>query len=107
MNEPIKEAFDMLFSDMGLSEHDAAFKVFALGWKIGSMHQRKSSINHEESHALWLEKTEWVQETSQGKELGLHRADVLRNRIQHLQRENAILKRCLFQAQQAAKDLLP
>ncbi len=47
MNEPIKEAFDMLFSDMCLSEHDAAFKVFALGWKIGAIHERRSAIDHE------------------------------------------------------------
>lgn len=33
----------------------------------------------------WLEKTEWVQETSEPSELGLHRADVLRRRIEQLE----------------------
>lgn len=30
----------------------------------------------------WTEKTEWVQETAQVHELGRHRADVLRSRIE-------------------------
>jgi len=35
----------------------------------------------------WIKKTEWVQETCQPKELGRHRADVLRMRIEALQAE--------------------
>lgn len=33
----------------------------------------------------WLQKTEWVQNTSRPQELGKHRADVLRERIEALQ----------------------
>lgn len=33
----------------------------------------------------WHDKTEWVQETSRPEELGMHRADVLRNRIADLE----------------------
>lgn len=37
----------------------------------------------------WIEKTEWVQETVQPKELGKHRADVLRERIEALEKDAA------------------
>ena len=33
----------------------------------------------------WLAKTEWVQETAQARDLGKHRADVMRERIESLQ----------------------
>jgi hypothetical protein len=36
----------------------------------------------------WLDKTKWVQQTCQTHELGLHRADILRNRIEALTAEN-------------------
>jgi hypothetical protein len=32
----------------------------------------------------WHNKTDWVQETAQPLELGMHRADVLKQRIEHL-----------------------
>lgn len=35
----------------------------------------------------WLDKTKWVQQTCQTHELGLHRADILRNRIEALAAE--------------------
>jgi hypothetical protein len=31
---------------------------------------------------VWLDKTEWVQETVKPHELGMHRADVLKQRIE-------------------------
>lgn len=37
----------------------------------------------------WHEKTEWVQETATYKELGKHRADVLRERIAELEKDAA------------------
>jgi hypothetical protein len=36
----------------------------------------------------WTEKTQWVQETKQTHELGMHRADVLKQRIERLQAAN-------------------
>jgi hypothetical protein len=35
----------------------------------------------------WSDKTDWVQKTAQPLELGMHRADVLKQRIEHLQAE--------------------
>ena len=40
----------------------------------------------------WLDKTEWVQETVQPQELGMHRADVLRKRIDALRAELEAIK---------------
>lgn len=39
----------------------------------------------------WSEKTDWVQETAKAKELGMHRADILRKRIEDLEREVLLL----------------
>lgn len=43
----------------------------------------------DEAKALveWFDKTKWVQDSVQPHELGLHRADVLRNRIETQARE--------------------
>lgn len=40
----------------------------------------------------WFEKTDWVQATTQTKELGMHRADILRQRIEELEKEIKRLK---------------
>ena len=40
----------------------------------------------------WSEKTDWVQETAKAKELGMHRADILRKRIEDLEKEVLLLK---------------
>lgn len=40
----------------------------------------------------WTDKTEWVQKSAQALELGQHRADVLRSRIDQLKAESAGLK---------------
>jgi len=45
----------------------------------------------EKAHSVWLEKTEWVQESVKALELGQHRADVLRSRIDQLCAESAAL----------------
>ena len=34
----------------------------------------------------WLEKTDWVQKTSAPRELGMHRTEVLRQRIENFSR---------------------
>ena len=33
------------------------------------------------AHVWWLEKTEWVQESSEASDLGKHRADVIKQRL--------------------------
>lgn len=43
----------------------------------------------------WMEKTHWVQDTAQVLELGMHRADVLRARIEALDAENKALVKAL------------
>ena len=45
--------------------------------------------------AEWLDKTAWVQDTSQTHELGMHRADVLRQRIETQAREIERLREAL------------
>jgi len=38
--------------------------------------------NYKKALEAWLDKTEWVQETVKPHELGMHRADVLKQRIE-------------------------
>ena len=39
-------------------------------------------LNYKKALEVWLDKTEWVQETVKPHELGMHRADVLKQRIE-------------------------
>ena len=56
----------------------------------------------------WHDKTDWVQETAQALELGMHRADVLRARIEALDAENKALRaRRESPAAQAGWKLVP
>ena len=48
--------------------------------------------SYKEAYLEYHNKTEWVQETGTAKEWGKHRADILRERIEALQEENAELK---------------
>jgi hypothetical protein len=45
------------------------------------------SDKYKTAYEEWVAKTDWVQETSTVAELGMHRADVLRKRIENLQQE--------------------
>jgi len=51
------------------------------------------------SHGWWLDKTEWVQESSEASDLGKHRADVIKQRLDSMtaQRDELLqaLKWCL------------
>ena len=40
--------------------------------------------NYKKALEVWLDKTEWVQKTVKPHELGMHRADVLKQRIQEV-----------------------
>lgn len=46
----------------------------------------------ETAYKEWHDKTAWVQDTQQKGEWGMHRADVLKKRIEALEAENARLK---------------
>ena len=52
----------------------------------------------EEAYNAWHEKTEWVQDTSQPCELGMHRADILKRRIDRLHAEHHDLGQALARA---------
>ena len=67
------------------------------GGKIGEfiLEQQKALLELEkyrESWYEWSEKTGWIQETATAKELGMHRADVMRKRIEDLEKEVLTLK---------------
>lgn len=55
----------------------------------------------------WLDKTDWVQRTATARELGLHRADVLRTRIEQAHAATARLAQVLQHVLATAPDRLP
>ena len=68
-----------------------------VGGKLGEfiLEQQKALLELEkyrESWHEWSEKTDWIQETATAKELGMHRADVMRKRIEDLEKEVLLLK---------------
>lgn len=46
-------------------------------------------MDYKAAYYEFIEKTEWVQQTVQPHELGLHRADILKDRIKALESRNA------------------
>lgn len=54
-----------------------------------------SKVGYKSAFDEWIEKTEWVQKTVQPHELGYHRADILRMRIEAIEAEVSHLYRCL------------
>ena len=52
---------------------------------VAEQAEQEPECKYKEAYIIWQDKTEWVQETAQPKELGMHRADVLRQRIENLQ----------------------
>jgi predicted ATPase len=50
--------------------------------ELRRLHQFERGYNE------WTEKTQWVQDTKQTHELGMHRADVLKQRIERLETVN-------------------
>jgi hypothetical protein len=57
--------------------------------ELRRLHQFERGYNE------WTEKTQWVQETKQTYELGMHRADVLKQRIEKLETVNQKLLEAL------------
>jgi hypothetical protein len=50
--------------------------------RVGGLPMAESEPNYKKALEVWLDKTEWVQETVKPHELGMHRADVLKQRIE-------------------------
>jgi len=50
--------------------------------------------NYKKALEVWLDKTEWVQETVKPHELGMHRADVLKQRIEEASPQRTWEKFC-------------
>lgn len=73
-----------LFADLVVSQHTAELEREA-----ALMRARMERL--EAANQAWSDKTDWVQKTSQWYELGMHRADVLRTRIEHLEAERTTL----------------
>ena len=72
--------------------------------KVSDMQRKlvKANSEHENCRAAlieWQEKTVWVQRTCTGRDLGKHRADVLRERIEALQRSRDELSKRLADEQ--------
>lgn len=54
--------------------------------------ENEALSRYKTAYEEWSDKTQWVQDTSSAKELGMHRADVLKQRIDWLSAENEALK---------------
>jgi hypothetical protein len=72
---------------------EAASELRRLHAEVERLHR------HELAAEQWIDKTHWVQKTSRPEEIGMHRADVLKQRIEKLEAVNAELlgaaKMCL------------
>lgn len=53
----------------------------------------------------WSDKTEWVQDSVTGKELGKHRADAIKDRMDALKAENEILRKALTTIREESHDI--
>lgn len=86
---PLSDLLDEVPEDIVLGVHgDGPFPSYT-NIPIGKLAREAAAElrrlrQHERALAEWLEKTEWVQQTAQPGELGMHRADVLRKRLEAL-----------------------
>lgn len=69
---------------------EAAYNVMVALRK--GLEQPVQEPDYKRAHEVWQDKTEWVQETAQPHELGMHRADVLRQRIEQLKAQQPAVK---------------
>lgn len=56
-------------------------------WAVQTAAELRRLHRHELANAEWCEKTNWISKGIKVSELGLHRADVLKQRIEHLEAE--------------------
>lgn len=79
---------------MNMDENDLeqarkeGFEVRALYTAPDALQAEVERLKHfEAAYKEWSDKTDWVQESAEVRELGKHRADVMRERIERLQEE--------------------
>lgn len=98
LHEYVQELTEMLRKEVqhssGLQHELNVFKsevsdiVMATDEKEAVLRARIQELErYKKAWEEWQEKTDWVQATSRPKELGMHRADVLKLRIQELESE--------------------
>lgn len=67
-------------------------ETFEAGFEHGASSQQVEAADARYKFALdeWMNKTEWVQKTSKPRELGMHRADILKARIEALEKAQQV-----------------
>lgn len=66
---------------------------YTIGLKKERDEAKQKLAQYKAAFDEWSEKTDWVQETCHWSELGMHRADVLKNRINNLQADMRLAKK--------------
>jgi hypothetical protein len=82
-DEALRLAWDALQQLAHVSAMDYEYQQ----WAVEAITAIKEALaqtepNYKKALEVWLDKTEWVQETVKPHELGMHRADVLKQRIE-------------------------
>jgi hypothetical protein len=82
-DEALRLAWDALQQIAHVSAMDYEYQQ----WAVEAITAIKEALaqpepNYKKALEVWLDKTEWVQETVKPHELGMHRADVLKQRIE-------------------------
>jgi CHAD domain-containing protein len=72
------EALQMCLEYIETDAHERKYVRHAIKAAL----EAKDEPNYKKALEVWLDKTEWVQETVKPHELGMHRADVLKQRIE-------------------------
>ena len=73
----------------GVAEVEASLRM----WKKALAEAQHKLDQYKAAFDEWHEKTEWVQETAHWSELGKHRADVLKKRIETLEGDTMLAKK--------------
>ena len=78
------EALKLALEALKQIDEAMPFPVAKLAQKVIKEALAQPEPNYKKALEVWLDKTEWVQETVKPHELGMHRADVLKQRIQEV-----------------------
>ena len=78
----LADEIDAEFFQGRISNHSGRKAAQTIRMLIDAPVQPVKQDKYKKAYEIWQDKTEWVQETAQPRELGLHRADVLKMRIE-------------------------